>query len=243
MRPVTTLLLFALLSFAGCEPKFRQCPTTHTDPIKQLYNDVLIEIIEKQLGRGYLPDEDRKFVWRHFQEVYAGNWPNEPSHHDSVWLHNQEAIFHNRLFQDSARFKTYYLNTSSQSIYQIADLPNRFSAYAPGSRIGNWIKAIAPQQEQAALDSLNSVQNSIQPDNFQLCTARILSYEEHRPYRPEKGVGVLTISKIVFSKTQNQALLAYGWHCGSKCGYGEVLFVEKLGGRWHIKQAIGTWIS
>ncbi|QIL77406.1 hypothetical protein [Hymenobacter sp. HDW8] len=233
-------LLILLLVLGSCESDYRVCPATHTNPTNLLYNDVVIELIERRFYLSYLPDENVKEIERYFSGVNL----LEPTRADSIWIGKQRVRFQRQLFQDTAQFQTFYLNTVWQGNPKLADLPGQFTAFRAGSRIATMLTTFAPHLEQAALDSLNGIQTRMQAAEFQLCTSKLLPARP-RPYtRPLNiGGGVLTLSNVVFNKSQDQALLSYGWLCGPKCGFGEVLWVEKIQGRWRIKQAEGTWIS
>jgi hypothetical protein len=220
---------------------FRLCPTTHTNPTKQLYNDVVIELIEQRLSNAFLPREDRQVMWQHF----ATSDQLEPTRADSVWVRAQKVHFQHQLFQDTARFQTFYLRTTGAYKAHLANLPAQFTTLSTGPkvavRLAALLTALTPQQPQAALDSLNTVQQHMQAQEFQLCTAKLVPLPAAQRF-PEAG-GTITLSSVVFNASQDQALLAYGWQCGPRCGFGEVLWVEKVQGRWRIKQAEGTWIA
>ena len=229
------LLLLALCS--ACEPsEYRPCPSTHTDPTKQLYQEVVTELIEHGLMRAYLPDEDRAIINFHFRD--AEDRPLPPA--DSVWLRYHLVLFQHRLYRDSARFKTFYLSTSRDGRYSHLDvLPASFStllAYPQSKQLAAWLTAFAPQQEQAALEQLNTMQQMMPASDFELCTATLLP-------APDIGEGTLTLSNVVFNAAQDQALLTYGWVCGPLCGVGSLLWVEKVNGHWRIQQERETWIS
>jgi hypothetical protein len=235
---VLLLLLFALGS--ACEPTaYRPCPSTHTDPTKQLYQEVLTELIEQGLMHAYLPAEDRARINFHFQD--AQDRKLTPT--DSLWLRYHLVLFQHRLYQDSARFQTFYLNTRRYSL--LANLPATFPALQayPKSTLAAWLTAIAPHQEQASLEQLRTVQQRMQPADFELCTAFLRPAERFGSPEMKEGVGLLTLSDVVFNATQDQALLAYAWQCGPNCGYGSLLWVENVNGHWRIKQEQETWIS
>ncbi|MBO3272228.1 hypothetical protein [Hymenobacter defluvii] len=239
MRPFFCVLL-VFCSACGSND-FRLCPTTHTDPTKQLYNDVVIELIEQRLHDAFLPREDRQVIWQHFATIDH----LEPTATDSLWYQAQKVHFQHQLYQDTARFQTFYLRTTDAYKTQLADLPTQFTSLQAGpkvlARLAALITALAPQSPQAALDSLNTIQRHMQAQEFQLCTAKLLPSPAAQ--QAHEAAGTVTLSSIVFNAHQDQALLAYGWQCGARCGFGEVLWIEKVNGRWHIKQAEGLWIA
>jgi hypothetical protein len=47
----------------------------------------------------------------------------------------------------------------------------------------------------------------------------------------------------LFSKDNNRAYVELSHYCGSLCGHGEAIFLEKIKGKWIIVDKIETWIS
>lgn len=246
MRYLPYLLLLSGLCLACVPNEFRPCPSTHTHPTKQLYNEVLTQLIEQDLYLAYLPESDRAYIQQHFQDRQAARIT--PA--DSLWLRHQIALFQNRLFHDRARFQTFFLDTSRVKQYPrsyLAALPETDSGLANLPKIAALLARIAPEQKQTALARLNTNQQLMQARDFQLCTARLLPTGASRfprpKKRPDEGVGIITLSEVVFNAARDQALLAYSWQCGGMCGYGRVALVEKVNGHWLIKQQEETWIS
>ncbi|OUJ68767.1 hypothetical protein BXP70_27425 [Hymenobacter crusticola] len=202
---------------------------------------MVIELIEQRLYDAYLPREDQQVIWQHFATVDH----LEPTAADSQWHHAQKVHFQQQLYQDTVRFQTFYLRTVGAYTAQLAGLPTQFTALQAGpkilARLAARITALTPQSPQAVLDSLNTVQRHMPAQEFQLCTAKLLPLPATQ--RAHEAGGTITLSSVVFNAPQDQALLAYGWQCGPRCGFGEVLWVEKVNGRWHIKQAEQIWIA
>ncbi|MBT9394716.1 hypothetical protein KLP40_16210 [Hymenobacter sp. NST-14] len=236
------LMLAALLLLSGaCQsPSFRQCPNLHTDPTKQLYNDIVTELIERRFYNAYLPDKEQEELNKHFAQIdHAGS--SGPK--DSAWHHAQNARLQNQLFRDSARFQTFYLDTMpKRNTMRLAELPDSFSTLEASYDVASLLTSFAPHQPQATLDRLNRVQTDMRAEEFQLCTARLQPLQDGQKWWTT-GAGIISLSEVVFNADQDQALLSYGWQCGGRCGFGEVLLVEKTNGRWHIRQAQRTWIS
>ncbi len=55
--------------------------------------------------------------------------------------------------------------------------------------------------------------------------------------------GLVTLSEIRFDKGHNRAIVSYGFFCGSLCGNGGIIVLEKIDGAWHRKSRCGEWIS
>jgi hypothetical protein len=55
--------------------------------------------------------------------------------------------------------------------------------------------------------------------------------------------GLFTFSEIAFDKKHSYALLQYSFWCGDLCGHGDLLVLNKSGGKWHIKKRCGGWVS
>ena len=55
--------------------------------------------------------------------------------------------------------------------------------------------------------------------------------------------GLATLSEIRFDKSHKHAIVSYGFYCGSLCGNGGALVLEKIDGVWQYKSRCGDWIS
>ena len=233
---------------------FRECPCTHTDPEKRLYNQVLTELIEQRFYSSYLPDSANEQIWQALQLQFP---PSSYDERDTVAAKRYEAVQkslkavqQNRLFNDSTRFETIYLDTDlRRGIHpftllkpaRIAELPAAFAE--SNGRINSLFSQVVAGDTTVAMNQLNVLQTDILPADFQLCTAKITSRPSNskRPFDWERTT--VRFSKIVFNATRTKALLRYDMSCGSKCSFGEILLVEKISGNWHIKQAEELWIS
>jgi hypothetical protein len=53
-----------------------------------------------------------------------------------------------------------------------------------------------------------------------------------------------SFSEIVFNPDHTRAMFKYGFHCGSLCGNGGTVLLEKKDGKWiRSKQNCGRWMS
>lgn len=59
----------------------------------------------------------------------------------------------------------------------------------------------------------------------------------------EYGRGILTVSRPIFDKTFTKAYIRIGHSCGSLCGGGVDVSLEKINGRWKITETLGGWDS
>jgi hypothetical protein len=55
--------------------------------------------------------------------------------------------------------------------------------------------------------------------------------------------GLATLSEIRFDKQHKHAIVSYGFYCGSLCGNGGAVVLEKVDGAWRRKSQCGDWIS
>jgi hypothetical protein len=55
--------------------------------------------------------------------------------------------------------------------------------------------------------------------------------------------GLVTLSEIQFDKEHKLAIVSYGFFCGSLCGNGGTVVLEKREGAWHRKTRCHDWIS
>jgi len=55
--------------------------------------------------------------------------------------------------------------------------------------------------------------------------------------------GLVTLSEIRFDKEHKLAIVSYGFYCGSLCGNGGIVVMEKRNGTWTRKSRCRDWIS
>jgi hypothetical protein len=55
--------------------------------------------------------------------------------------------------------------------------------------------------------------------------------------------GLATLSEIRFDKGHKHAIVSYGFFCGSLCGNGGTVVLEKIDGEWRRKSNCHDWIS
>lgn len=55
--------------------------------------------------------------------------------------------------------------------------------------------------------------------------------------------GLVTVSEIRFDKEHKHAIVSYSFFCGSLCGNGGTVVLEKIDGAWRRKSQCGGWIS
>jgi len=55
--------------------------------------------------------------------------------------------------------------------------------------------------------------------------------------------GLVTLSEIRFDKEHKHAIVSYRFFCGSLCGNGGTVILEKVDGAWRRKSLCSNWIS
>ena len=242
MKKLFLLLLLLPLSFCATlpEPKFKECPCTHTSPQKLLYNQILTELIEHHFYNYYLAKDASEAIDK--MAVASVSIPE---------IERLEVHYQNQLFNRKSRFKTIYLDTVSRNSFagsiNLKIDPGAMDGLSV-TKVNSLLAQVAPRHEAATAAQLNTLQAVMTPADFQLCTAKIAYAAPRAPreYASEKDAhqfGRIRFSNIVFSADKTQALVSYDWFCGSKCGLGELLVVHKVAGKWCIKHAEMLWIS
>jgi hypothetical protein len=256
MKSLFLLLLLLTMCSKPQPVSFKECPCRHTEPEKRLYNQVLTEVIEQRFYKSYLPDSANQQI----QQALQLQFPQSSDYKlGTVEFNSYEAarkqletVQQNRLFNNSSRFKTFYLDTDfRRALYPFAlpsaptaadeEIPEVF--IEEQARIRSLFSQVVRSDTSSALNQLNTSQSNISPTDFQLCTAKIIArpINRKRPFNWDRTT--VRFSRIVFDAKQTKALLRYDMNCGGNCGFGEILLVEKINGNWHIKQAEMLWIS
>ncbi|OKL41016.1 hypothetical protein [Pontibacter flavimaris] len=222
---------------------YEGCEYETSDPQLQVYNDLLIELVENEFYYLYLGEkaEELKDVLDKL---------NDP---DSVAAFNASNARLQELKQevanDTSGLKTIYISYKNHHKYvfdefnaglwerQWADSPIRqmLRKYdADSSTV--FLRLHDPQLEYSASD-------------FQACTFKIGSLEgaeliwELEPEQQQDAIGQVSFSEIQWNKQRNKGVLYYEFICGTKCGKGELIEFENMNGRWRISERTMLWIS
>jgi hypothetical protein len=62
-------------------------------------------------------------------------------------------------------------------------------------------------------------------------------------FHEKYGSGFYTVSKPIFNCNRTRAFIRVGHLCGSECGGGSEMILEKVNGLWEIKEKISSWVS
>lgn len=229
---MTRLLYFVLVItiISSCKPEYKKCEFQTNDDFLKAYNDILNEIIIKHSYNIYLGKDEEKIF-----ERYANNMA------DSENIEKDVIKLQNKLFGDTSRFCTMYLDTALRPAF------NPWSYFQKDTnsyriKIRNLISTFS-ENGQAIIDSLNSIQRKYFPQDFKLCTANIKSLSELETDTTKCYIGKVAFSKLILNNTKSKGLLYYEFKCGGLCGYGSLIMVEKIQNEWMIKQSLTTWIS
>jgi hypothetical protein len=64
-----------------------------------------------------------------------------------------------------------------------------------------------------------------------------------QPLKQAFRTGLFTLSEIAFDKEHRRAVVSYSFVCGTLCGHGDTLVLQKIGQNWKIAKRCGGWIS
>jgi hypothetical protein len=57
------------------------------------------------------------------------------------------------------------------------------------------------------------------------------------------STGLFSVSEIIFDKRHRRAMVGYSFVCGSLCGHGNALVLEKTRNGWKVRKTCSSWIS
>jgi len=55
--------------------------------------------------------------------------------------------------------------------------------------------------------------------------------------------GLFTLGEIRFNRDHTRAVVSFSFWCGSLCGHGNTMLLEKKNGAWKQKKQCGGWVS
>jgi len=196
----------------------------------KIYNNILNELVEHHFYNRYLGKDEEKISIE-----YTSDNP------DNAKIKREVIQLQNKLFNDTGRFCNIYLDTLYRPYFnQWTYFQNDTGRYA--TEMKDLITAFSTDG-QTVIDSLNSMQLSLKPSDFQLCTSRVLSIRDLESQEGKCAIGIVSFSKVFLDEAKTKGLLYCNFRCGGLCGKGELLVIEKINNRWTITETVGTWIS
>lgn len=223
-------LIIIVSIISSCKPEYKKCAFQTNDNLLKAYNDILNEIIIKHSYNIYLGKDEEKIF-----ERYASNIA------DSINIDRDVIKLHNKLFGDTSKFCTIYLDTLlGPEFNQWSYFKKDTSQFS--STVRNFISSFH-SDGQSIIDSLNSIQTKYSSVDFDICIAKIKSVKELNTDKPNCYIGEISFSKLVLNQAKDKGLLYYEFKCGGLCGYGRLVMIEKIQNEWRIKQSLTTWIS
>jgi hypothetical protein len=197
----------------------------------QVYNDILNQLITHRFYSSYLGAKGEK-LWEDY-----GCYDMDSTRYDDY----EQAIInlHNEIYNDTSLFETICLR-SEPNMWTPASYRKEFPEYdSIWNEARNWINV--PQIDwDRTIDSLSSGQTKFTSEDFHLCIAKVVPYTK---WLNGCGIGHVSFSKVVMNDDQTKAILYFEFMCGGKCGFGEILMIEKIESHWSIQNQIQLWIS
>lgn len=226
------LIILTILTLYSCHYKYEYkiCDFNTSDQQLKIYNGILNELIEHRFLNRFLGKDIEQL-----EMEYASDNP------DITKISRKTIQLQNQLFGDTARFCIIFLDTIFKPYYPSWTYLQKDT----GQFALKFKKLISSfsSNGQAVMDSLNSMQDRYLPDDFHLCTAKILSLREIKNQEGECGIGVVSFSKLFLNQSKTKGLLYYSFYCGDLCGNGGLLVIEKIKDRWMITPGGYTWRS
>ncbi|QHL88455.1 hypothetical protein GU926_13835 [Nibribacter ruber] len=246
MRNALLLSLSFLLLLSCQQPQppkliLKECTYQTSNPTLQLYNDVLIELVENNFYHLYLGEsfvdsvseihnlyepEDSTKTYEKLRKVYA------------LYSQRQRAIF-----KRPEKWCTLYLDTTWNGKHHFEDMLRYYAKDSTERFFRRHFGFEAPDWKPHYLYTLQTQQTDFTAKDFSTCTFKVADIKDYRRDKNNCEVGRMQFSKVIYNKDQTKAWLYYEFHCDGNCGTGDVLTVEKVKNKWVIKKTAGQWIS
>jgi len=97
-------------------------------------------------------------------------------------------------------------------------------------------------------DSLNIIKQNENPENLKLnkkilTKINSITFNEVKAKYKKENLNLYEMSIPIFSSNNKKAYVQLNNHCGSLCGEGTEIFLEKINGKWKIVYKQRTWVS
>jgi hypothetical protein len=216
--------LFLLILFLSCKQEYKQCSFSAQDEQLLIYNQILNELVEQYFYLEYLGEEGHKVF-----EKYG-------YFKDSTEIVKELINLQNEVYQNPSKFCSIILDTGS--FYNPFDNPTLFQE---SPEIAAVIRKIS-KADRSVVDSLSSLQTNYIPENFSLCTSKVISLEQEKEEKERCYIGKVKLSKLFLNVARDKGLVFYEILRGHY-GKAELLEIEKNNNKWKIIRSHLFWIS
>jgi hypothetical protein len=225
-----TLISTITLLLSCTHPEYKKCEVQTSDASLKVYNDILNEVLVKDTYLHYLGKEA--------EPIFTRSTNHEA---DSANIKDDVIELHNKLFGDTSRFCTLYLDAQMRPEFKPWAEEEKETAKF-NQEIVKMIRSVG-LDGQRCVDSLNTVQTQYPAKAFHSCIAKLKPIQEQKTDKSLCVIGSIAFSKFVLNNTGDKGLLYYDFKCGELCGYGALLTIKKLNGNWVIDQSRMLWVS
>jgi hypothetical protein len=224
-------LMYLLILFC-CN---REKKITIDDELR-LYQDILSELVTRDFYNFYLGEE----------EVYTlrKKYIDNSYHPDTISYNGEIEKLRKGIELDTSKQRTICFRNKFTVGPWIAlgsevfmDTMNMFQQLR--DIIGTTQTELISDSLRMLSDSLRIPQEKYLASDFKSSVFKIGSFTEAN--RCE--IGTIGFSRVFRNTMRDQAILYYEFHCGEKCGKGEILLVEKKNNKWIINKKRRMWIS
>jgi hypothetical protein len=221
--------ILALIFIISCKPDYKKCNCESKDEVQKAYSEILNEIVEQRAFRYYL-GEDGERIFNTYSRYRGDSSKVRSIDRDVIRLQN-------RIFNDTTRFCTLFLDTVATWKFKsrICCIDNN------ASRMPNEIRMAIDKisaDPKPVLESLSTIQTRYLPKDLTLCTSKMKIHTAADSICNPCCIGTIRLSNISFNTALNKGLLYYEF-----AGYyGSLISIEKVNGRWEIKNSMQIWV-
>ncbi len=230
-----SFLLLPLLPLMACQAKvaeYKNCAYQTSDTELQVYNDLLIELVEGWFYNLYLGERREELTKEVERNRIADSAQLKRFEQKAIELQHEQ-------FGDTARFRIMYLAQKLIRKREVTEfLHNQYRTTVANK--DNYFLNNFSTDSAAVVATLSEPQQKYKPEDFHACTFKVISlgkatsYQELGLMQKQRAIGQISFSEIYWNKQQTRGVLYYEFYCGGLCGKGEFIEFEKVDGHWKI---------
>ncbi|MEZ5038608.1 MAG: hypothetical protein R2828_01895 [Saprospiraceae bacterium] len=122
---------------------------------------------------------------------------------------------------------------------------NRKVVFFNQAKLNNFYKTKALEalkQVDVEKQFLDSLTNWDKSDIQNQSPYEIINYDEFEHGQLDSiHVGIMTFSAISLNNKADRGVLYFDWLCSRSCGYGNIVIVKKIEGKWIIEKILKAW--